>query len=173
MPTSAQHQDPMNINFGKEGCGDCGWFSVVDGVMGGKSKGRITIQESSLSLAGTISLENNGGFSSIRNEDGNYDLSVYSNIRIRYRTVGHSFAITLNNHREYYMPRFKHPLPATKGKWREELIALREFSKVRLGETLGGEPTQIELSSIIRFGLISNEKKAGEFELEIDFLKFE
>ena len=43
------------------------WYSVDDNVMGGISSGRIMINEEGHGLfEGRISLENNGGFSSIR-----------------------------------------------------------------------------------------------------------
>ncbi len=43
------------------------WMSVNDGVMGGRSKGAPAIsKKSTLIFKGDISLENNGGFSSVR-----------------------------------------------------------------------------------------------------------
>ncbi len=46
-----------------------GWETVLDGVMGGRSTGRISAGEGgTLQFTGELSLENNGGFSQIRTE---------------------------------------------------------------------------------------------------------
>ena len=44
-----------------------GWYVVDDGVMGGRSKGKLKIENDDTGVfSGKISLENYGGFSSIR-----------------------------------------------------------------------------------------------------------
>ena len=43
-----------------------GWRTVLDGVMGGRSTGDIAFENGTLVFTGRTSLENNGGFSSIR-----------------------------------------------------------------------------------------------------------
>ena len=46
-----------------------GWRVVDDGVMGGRSKGNIKVSDDGiLTFSGKLSLENNGGFSSLRTE---------------------------------------------------------------------------------------------------------
>ena len=42
------------------------WRSVNDGVMGGRSSGGMVQAEDALKFTGELSLENNGGFSSVR-----------------------------------------------------------------------------------------------------------
>jgi hypothetical protein len=141
--------------------------------MGGKSSGQLGLTEQSIIFTGEISLANNGGFSSIRNPFANYDLSPFRKLKIRYRSVGQSFAMSLNNHRRFFMPKYKHPLPYTNGEWTEKTIRLNAFNKVRLGEPMQGHPSTEELSRIIRLGIISDDKKAGKFELEVDHITFE
>ena len=49
-----------------------GWYVVDDGVMGGRSRGKLQIENNDTGLfSGTISLDNYGGFSSIRYSAGN------------------------------------------------------------------------------------------------------
>ena len=45
------------------------WVIVNDTVMGGRSNSRLNINDSYLSFSGILSLENNGGFASIRRVD--------------------------------------------------------------------------------------------------------
>ena len=48
------------------------WQTVNDGVMGGRSVGRFKINEDQkMEFFGTLSLENNGGFASVRARGGN------------------------------------------------------------------------------------------------------
>jgi NADH dehydrogenase [ubiquinone] 1 alpha subcomplex assembly factor 1 len=42
------------------------WVIINDTVMGGRSRARLTINDSYLLFSGTLSLENNGGFASVR-----------------------------------------------------------------------------------------------------------
>ena len=44
-----------------------GWYVIDDGVMGGRSRGQLEIENDDIGLfSGRISLQNYGGFSSIR-----------------------------------------------------------------------------------------------------------
>jgi hypothetical protein len=77
---------PLSYDFGKDAGND--WRVIVDGVMGGLSTGNVAVLENSMVFTGSISLENNGGFSSLRAPFGKYDLSDYSAVEIRYHTHG-------------------------------------------------------------------------------------
>lgn len=165
-------QQTMKYDFGEEKCGDCEWFVVLDGVMGGRSTGELQVRDESLELTGKISLANRGGFASVRTAYASIDLSAFKGVKIRYRALGQSFAFTLSNYRRFYLPRFKHALPETEGNWQELVLPFTDFKKMRFSEVLGDGPTKQELEKIIRLGLISNDKKASEYSLEIDFIEF-
>lgn len=42
------------------------WRVIDDGVMGGRSRGRVSVSAGGLRFSGQLSTENNGGFSSVR-----------------------------------------------------------------------------------------------------------
>jgi hypothetical protein len=86
---------PYIIDFGtaKDGAD---WRVIVDGVMGGLSTGKATFTKNSVVFTGSISLENNGGFSSYRMPFGEYDLSAYKKVEIRYRSVEANLASCSN-----------------------------------------------------------------------------
>ena len=149
------------FDFGSTSVNNAGWFVVVDGVMGGRSSAELLTTESSVVLSGVISLENRGGFASMRTVDDDYDLSAFNQVTIRYRSTGQSFAFTLNNYRRFNLPRFKHVLADTDGAWSELSLRFENFKKMRFSEELGGGPTATELTTIIRLGLISIDKVAG------------
>jgi NADH dehydrogenase [ubiquinone] 1 alpha subcomplex assembly factor 1 len=172
----AGSHEPLNklsmFDFGNTGCENCNWFVVVDGVMGGRSSAELVTRHNSMVLSGDISLENRGGFASIRTPYRDYDLSQFTHVVIRYRSTGQSFAFTLSNYRRFYLPRFKHILPNTNGVWSEVELTFENFKKTRFSDELGDGPTPSELERIIRLGLISNDKVAGLFSLEVDYIKF-
>lgn len=172
MPTVSSKESQSSFSFGDSDCGGCGWFVVVDGVMGGLSTGTIESSETGLALSGSISLANNGGFSSIRTTYQRFDLSNSSEVFIRYRSKGQKFALTLNNYRRFWQPQFKAFLPETNGEWVEQIIPYGSFKKMRFDSVLGDGPTEKELANIIRLGLISNDKKEGQFAFEISRLEF-
>ena len=172
MQTVSSKESTSAFSFGASGCGNCGWFVVVDGVMGGLSSGVLESSETGLALSGSISLANNGGFSSIRTRYQRFDLSKSSEVLIRYRAKGQKFALTLNNYRRFWQPQFKTFLPETNGEWVEKIIPFSSFAKMRFDSVLGSGPTERELANIIRLGLISSDKKEGKFIFEVSDIKF-
>ena len=66
------------------------WQVVDDSVMGGLSKGNFKSDKKNgnLIFAGNLSLENNGGFSSIRSNQLLVDLSDFKGIKIKTRGDG-------------------------------------------------------------------------------------
>lgn len=161
----------IDMNFGKEG-NNRDWYVVNDGVMGGLSSGTLIETQSSIIFKGQVSLENNGGFASIRSPYANYNLSKYETIEIKYRSSGYDFAITLQNHKMYFKPNYKHDLPNTDGEWQTVSLKMSDFSAYTLGRKLNYNLDKKTQKEIIRMGFISNEKRAGDFEIEIASIGF-
>ncbi len=88
----------IEYDFGKQGDTE-NWNIINDGVMGGLSKGHITTTDSTIMFYGTISLQNDGGFTSYKSPFGSYDLSEIQTISIRYRSTGQGIGLTLENDR--------------------------------------------------------------------------
>lgn len=158
------------INFGNT---EQNWQVVNDTVMGGRSQSQVNYTANSVVFEGQVSLENNGGFASFRSPYGHWDLTKYTTLTIHYRSKGFDMAWTMKDQRPYYMPSFKGDLPNTEGAWKTVKFNLRDLEAYRLGEPLGYQLSNKELKQIIRMGFISNEKRAGDFELEIDTITFE
>jgi hypothetical protein len=61
---SVARAEPVSLEFD---AGVSGWRTVLDGVMGGRSTGRVFQPEARiLRFSGELSLENNGGFSQMQ-----------------------------------------------------------------------------------------------------------
>jgi hypothetical protein len=87
------------------------WSVINDGVMGGLSKGTAGFSKQGVLFQGNISLENNGGFSSLRSPYKAIDLSEYQQVTIKYRSNGMDMAFQLDIDRRFYLPNMKMALP--------------------------------------------------------------
>ncbi len=160
-----------NFDFGKEKAGT-DWQVIVDGVMGGLSTGKKELSENSLLFTGTISLANNGGFSSVRTPFGNYDLSPYQQVKIKYRSNGGVFGLMLERYQRFYYPYYDYKLPHTQGEWQTIRIDLSDFDEIRLADKTGNKLQPEALSEIIRIGFMKLDKKEGDFMLEVEYVNF-
>ena len=149
------------------------WTTVVDGVMGGKSTSDLMELDNSILFSGEISLENNGGFASLRGVRNYKNLSNYSTVEIKYRSVGQDFALRLLKHEVFYLPYFKHGFETTNWDWKTTSIPLELFSEYRLSDKTGNSITSDELQKINRLGIIVSNKVEGQFKIEIDYIKFQ
>jgi len=73
------------LDFGKGELAN--WRGLNDDVMGGRSRCTVKYSKSSLTWEGRVSLENNGGFSSVRSPWAERDLSAYDAVTLRCRTT--------------------------------------------------------------------------------------
>lgn len=76
------------------------WLAVNDGVMGGRSQGGPELRDGVLHFSGQLSLENNGGFSSVR-RDVNLDLTGYAGVRLRVKGDGRAYQLRLQTDSRY------------------------------------------------------------------------
>ena len=168
--TILQSDTGLLFDFGKHNS-QLNWSIINDTVMGGKSQASVLVNDNSVFVQGTLSLENNGGFSSYRSPIGNYDLSKYSYMDIRLNTHGRTFGIMLETSRIFYKPHYKTNIN-TGSDWNTITIPLNDFLEYRLGNPTGSKISVKELQNIIRIGCILLDKQEGPFQLEIDAISF-
>lgn len=159
------------IDFG-QATGGQDWMIVNDGVMGGMSKSTAVFTKNSLLFRGTLSLKNNGGFASIRSSKGEFDLSNYKTVKIRFRSAGRDFALRFANSEMYFRPNFKHNFSSSTGEWEIVELKLSDFKEYTMGRLSGSTVSKNKLKNIIRIGIILSDKKEGPFELEVDYIEF-
>ena len=147
------------------------WYTVNDGVMGGLSQGEAVLTETDVRFYGTISLANNGGFSSLRGPYIRYDLSAYQEVVIKYRSKGIKMAFQMEEDRRFYYPNFKVHL-ASSEEWVEQSFSLKQVRQYRMGYPTGGFMEDEDKNEIIRVGFITDEKRAGDFEFEVAYVEF-
>ena len=147
------------------------WPSTNDGVMGGLSEGRSEItRDGVLRFSGSVSLENNGGFSSIRSIEEKRDLSAYDGILIRVRGDGHRYALNLRTDAEIRAGSYRVKFDTEADKWMELFLPFADFRATSFGVELADAPP-LDPRKIRSFGLLISDKQAGPFNLEVDWIK--
>lgn len=143
------------------------WSVVNDGVMGGLSEGYYTVNEEGNGVfKGEVSLENNGGFTSIRKTVDFTDAQAYKKIVLRLKGDGKRYQFRLKRDlydRHSYIQYFQ-----TSGEWEEIELPLNDFYPSWRGRTLDMPNFEANTIKELRF-LIAN-KKPQEFELVMDYI---
>lgn len=148
------------------------WRIVDDGVMGGLSQGRREIAKNGiLRFFGTLSLENNGGFSSLQTGNLKLDLNTADGVILRVKGDGRTYQLRFSTDARYRGRElsFQAGFPTTKGEWHEVKVPFNRFVGTWRGLELPDkvfDPAQIR-----RIGLLLADKKAGPFELHIDWIR--
>ena len=141
------------------------WYVVDDGVMGGRSQGQVGLSEEGHGIfQGTVSLENNGGFSSIRTRMDGLETLGYSAFKIRLKGDGKNYQFRVRsqlNERHSYQYEFP-----TTGAWQEVTVPFDQMIPTFRGMRLSLPNYPGEFLRECSF-LISN-KKNESFKLEID-----
>jgi len=162
----------LEIDFGKNKDGQ-DWRIIDDGVMGGLSKGSRSLGEDAMIFKGEVSLENNGGFSSLRSSYQDFDLSKYEKVVIRLKAKGQILAFTMSVDRRWYMPYFKQQIHLDSENWEVIELPFSEFKTYRIGEQVDYDFSETDAKKVIRIGFITDSKKEGSFEAMIDYVRFE
>ncbi len=146
------------------------WYIVNDGVMGGLSKGQISLNKHSHALfEGFVTTENNGGFTSVRYPFKRKDVSEFESVKIRVKGDGkrYQFRIKESEEQRYsYIKEFE-----TSGEWETISIPFNSFYPSFRGRKLDRPNYNGQQMEEVTF-LIGNKKKES-FSLEIESIRLE
>ena len=113
------------------------WSAVNDNVMGGVSKGGHQLPgDGTLVFTGSLSLENNGGFSSIRTERKRMDLSGYDGLALRIRGDGRTYWLTINTNVRIPAGSYRVLVPTRAGQWQTLRAPFSAFKATSFGREL-------------------------------------
>lgn len=140
------------------------WTLVDDVVMGGKSGGDFFLSKEGFGVfAGTVSLENNGGFSSVRYPYTKTDLSQYTKIVIRLRGDKKNYQFRVKSKRSDYYS-YTHTF-STNGDWQTIEIPFSALNPAFRGRSL--QMPSYPAESIEEIAFLIGNKKNERFQLEI------
>ena len=147
------------------------WQAVNDGVMGGVSEGRFKITaDKTMEFSGRLSLENNGGFASVRTKLTNFDIRGGDTLVVRVKGDGREYVLNIYTKSRRIAFSYRASLPTTRDEWTEVSVPLDEFIPTSFGNRVQGmgpvEPDQIN-----SLGFMLSDKKPGPFKLEVEWMK--
>lgn len=143
------------------------WEVVNDGVMGGLSRGDFELQAGgTLVFSGAISLENNGGFSSIRTRAERLDAKGFDGLELRVKGDGRGYKVSLRTAGIPRMVAYWAELKTTPGVWTRVRIPFSRWVPTAFGRELPGP--KLNVSRLDSVGFMLYDKKAGPFRLEVD-----
>jgi monofunctional biosynthetic peptidoglycan transglycosylase len=141
--------------------------------MGGISDGRFRITpEKTLEFFGTLSLENNGGFASVRTKPTDLDIKAGDTLVVRVKGDGRDYVLNIYTKSRRMAFSYRAPLPTKKDEWTEKAVPLADFIPTAFGRRVQGmgpvEPEQIN-----GLGFMLSDKKAGPFKMQVEWVKVE
>jgi NADH dehydrogenase [ubiquinone] 1 alpha subcomplex assembly factor 1 len=144
------------------------WQAVNDGVMGGVSDGRFRITaDKTMEFSGTLSLENNGGFASVRTKPGDLGIKAGDAIVVRVKGDGREYVLNLYTKSRQMAFSYRAPLPTKQGEWVEVAVPLTDFIPTAFGRRVQGMGP-VEPSQINGLGFMLSDKKPGKFQMEVE-----
>jgi len=150
------------------------WQIVNDGVMGGRSSSEATItEEGAMRFAGTLSLENNGGFASVRSrpQGRTFGLSGGKTMVLRIKGDGRRYTFNLYTPDRRTAFSYQMDFETKAGEWMEVRLPVDEFVAHSFGQPIPSmklKPNQVQ-----SVGILLGDKKSGPFEILLDWINVE
>ncbi len=150
--------------------GEPRWFSLDDSVMGGISSSSPAIVEPDLlAFSGTMSLDNNGGFASVRSEWQPVDLGEMDGILLRVYGDGQTYRLRIQTAATGRDISYNALFRTTPNEWQIVYIPFAEMVPTYFGYVADVGP--IDRASIGSFGFMLSDNQPGEFELFVDWVR--
>jgi monofunctional biosynthetic peptidoglycan transglycosylase len=147
------------------------WMVVDDGVMGGLSQSSpVVTEKGTLVFSGHVSLENNGGFASIRHGADEFGLERGKGIMLRVKGDGKKYQLRLRTSDRFDGMAYKADFETKEGVWLEFRFPWNAFTATFRGRTIEEAPS-LKPINIRQVGFLIADKQEGPFELEVQTLE--
>jgi hypothetical protein len=138
--------------------------------MGGLSQSNLTLtQEGTAVFAGTLSLENNGGFASVRTYPYDFGLGGYERLAFRVRGDGRDYMLRLRTDDRLDGPAYEAGFETVADTWITVQIAFADLRPTFRGRLLRNRPA-LTGAAVRQIGFMIADKQEGPFRLEIDWI---
>ncbi len=167
----------QEVNFNQQLIIDLGqpkepsrWFVVNDGVMGGRSFGMFQSFQQNAKFSGEISLDNNGGFSSVYRPLNNFN-RAYDKVTIDIIGDGQTYQLRTASNIQGYRVAYKHEFTTRVAERQTLEFQLDDFEATFRGRLISNAPKLTE-TEIREVGFLMTKKQPGEFALQINQIIF-
>ncbi|GAB2501297.1 CIA30 family protein [Arenimonas alkanexedens] len=149
------------------------WVAVNDGVMGGLSRGGPEVADGQLRFSGVLSMQNNGGFSSVRTLGRDFDMRDASAVVMRVRGDGRVYQLRLATDAQFrgITVSYGSEFQTVAGEWIEVRLPLADLKPSAHGFALRGPP--LDAANVREIGLLIGDKREAPFALAVDWIALE
>jgi hypothetical protein len=145
------------------------WNPVNDRVMGGVSTSQATATAEGMAFSGVVSLDNNGGFASIRTLPCEYGLDGVVALVLRVRGDGKAYKFGIRTDEAYDGVQYQMRFATQAGEWQDIRLPLNEFQPTFRGRIV--QAPSLDPARIRVFGLLISDRQAGSFRLVVESIK--
>ena len=157
-------QPALIYNFQKD-ASTAGWRVVDDSVMGGLSQGKLVTNDAGHGVySGTVSIENNGGFSSLRYRFDSKSVTASTTIVLRLKGDGKRYQFRVKDKKGQYHSYITYF--ETTDQWQDIEIKLADMYPSYRGRKLS--IPNFNHNQIEELAILIGNKKAESFALTID-----
>jgi NADH dehydrogenase [ubiquinone] 1 alpha subcomplex assembly factor 1 len=149
------------------------WRPVDDVVMGGVSRSSFDQAEPGIArFSGNVSLENFGGFASVRTPPRDWDAAGATAFVLRVRGDDRTYKFTLRTGDGFDGIQYQARFVAPAGEWRDVRLPVDGFVATFRGRKVPFAPS-LDPARVRALGLMISDKQAGPFELLVDRIGIE
>ena len=144
------------------------WYAVDDGVMGGVSRSAFRVTDGEGYFHGEVSLENGGGFASVRREPNGFEptLADAQGIALTVRGDGRTYQLRLKSTSLGNASAYRVKFTPSQDAWQTLHFSWDAFEAVRRGTLLSDAPA-VTPSEIHQLGFLIADRTAGPFCLRL------
>jgi len=147
------------------------WRSIDDRIMGGCSLSRPEfLAGGGLRFRGFLSLDNGGGFASIRSPEADYMLGGRDGVQLLVRSDGKRYKLGLRTDRFFDGISYQAEFQVVANGWVEITLPFTDFTPTHHGQHLS-MAAPFDPAAIQSFGLFIADRQAGPFQLDIAWIK--
>lgn len=150
------------------------WRIVNDGVMGGLSESQIKWdkENGTMIFSGNVSMENNGGFASVRTAPIDFNKGTFKKILLRVKGDGKTYKCRMRNSSRFDGIAYSLDFETKKDEWTEIELATDDFEPTFRGR-IYSRYGKIDTDDLQQIGFLIAGKQEGKFQLEVDWIRFE
>ena len=147
------------------------WMNVDDVVMGGVSDSAMQLSlDGTAVFAGNLSLENSGGFASVRTVLAHRNYAEFDGFRLRVKGDGKRYSFRARNDDRFDGIVYRFDFDTVPGEWQEIDLPFAGFVPSFRGRTLADVPP-LDSANIAQIGFLISNRQAGDFRLEVGWIE--
>jgi len=140
------------------------WQVVNDDVMGGVSTSHFQILTNRGAVfGGVLSLENNGGFASVRSSPVGQSLKGFDAFVLRVCGDGRRYKFTARTARSFDSAIYQVAFSTKKGEWQEHRLPMKDFVATFRGRVLADAPP-FDPANLASVGFLISDQQSGPFQ---------